>query len=97
MLRPNLIYLIFSDFFLILSLSSLAKLTNLKKYSIALILLLITFYIQHPILENYKSTIRIDKIVEICNSNYFFDWQKKIDKEKFIKFCKSNNINNSYN
>ena len=97
MLRPNLIYLIFSDFFLILSLSSLAKLANFKKYSIALILLLVTFYIQHPILENYKSTIRIDKIVEICNSNYFFDWQKKIDKEKFIKFCKSNNINNSYN
>ena len=92
MLRPSPIYLIFSDFFLILSLCNLAKLSNINKYFFALVMLFITFYFQFPILENYKNSLKVNKIDKICNSSYFFDWHKKIEKEKFINYCKNNKI-----
>lgn len=89
LMRPNVYYSIFSDFFLILSFCSYGKYINFKNFYIPLVFATIFIYLQLPIIKNYLNTIEPNQIVKLCNDTYFYDWHKKIEKEKFKIFCKN--------
>jgi hypothetical protein len=85
-------YMIFSELILIMSFCSFSKFFQLKY----LIMILITLiFINAPNNLSYIKNQRLieneiisNKIITLCKTSYFYDWQKKIDKEYFKNFCK---------
>ena len=94
LLRPNIYYSIFSDFFLILSFCSFGRYINFRNFYIPLVFATIFIYFQIPNIKNYLNTIKSNQIVKLCNDTYFYDWHKKIEKKKFNIFCE-NSVNKS--
>ena len=84
-------YHIFSDVIIMLSFCSFSKFLKLRYLSIIFILILIiNFQSNLKYLNNQKVTNLLNtnnNIRHICKGTYFFDWQKKIDREYFINFC----------
>ena len=89
-MRPNLYYFIFSDFFLILSFCNFSKFFNLKKIFIYLPILVILIYPQFNVIQKYLNSIKINQTKVLCKDTYFYDWHKKIKRDKFINFCEQN-------
>ena len=90
LMRPNLYYFIFSDFFLILSFCNFSKFFNLKKIFIYLPILVILIYPQFNVIQEYLNSIKINQTKVLCKDTYFYDWHKKIKRDKFINFCEQN-------
>lgn len=89
LLRPNMYYLIFSEFFLLLSFCGYGKYLNLRNYYIPTIFAVIILVLQIQEINNYLNTIKHNQISKLCNDTYLYDWHKKINKKKFKKFCKN--------
>lgn len=87
LMRPNLYYFIFSDFFLVLSFCNFGKFFNPKKIFIFLPVLVILIYPQFNTIQKYLNSIEINQTKVLCEDTYFYDWHKKINKNKFINFC----------
>ena len=90
LMRPNLYYFIFSDFFLILSFCNFSKFFNLKKIFIYLPILVILIYPQFNVIQKYLNSIEINQTKVLCEDTYFYDWHKKIKRDKFVNFCEQN-------
>ena len=82
-------YLIFSEFFLLLSFCGYGKYLNLRNYYIPTIFAVIILVLQIQEINNYLNTIKHNQISKLCNDTYLYDWHKKINKKKFKKFCKN--------
>lgn len=92
LLRPKSDYLIFSDFFLILSFANLNKKTLNLKFVVISIFLIISIKFNFYKNLDYLKSKNTNQIKKLCNDTYFFDWHKKIEVNKFNDFCKKNNI-----
>lgn len=90
LMRPNFYYFIFSDFFIVLSFCNFSKFFNLKKIFIFIPILVVLIYPQFNVIQNYFNSIKINQIKVLCGDTYFYDWHKKIKKDKFINFCEQN-------
>ena len=81
-------YLIYSDFFLILSFCSFSKFLKLRYLSLLVIFIsLINFNDNLDLIKKQKNIF--ENKSKLCNNTYFYDWHKKIEKNYLLKFCKN--------
>ena len=80
-------YAIFSDFFLILSFANFGNFIRLKKILLISFLIFFSIIINKNNIITYINSIKMDKINQLCNISYFYDWHKRIVKNDFVKFC----------
>ena len=85
-------YYIFTDLFIVLSLCGFYKVLKYRYLSIIFIFIIyINFQTNLEYLNSKKITDQKNvaiKINNVCQSSYFYDWHKQINKEYFITFCK---------
>ena len=83
-------YNIFSDFFLILSFVNYSKHLKNRVYLVILPIIIIAGLLNYHIIYKYRiGSISHNRIEEICDNSYFYDWHKKIPANRFKSFCNS--------
>ena len=87
-LRNAAYYYIFCDFFLILSFTSFSNIFNKKFFLLLVPILVIIYSLNYPIIKSI--VLPQERIKDICNDTYFYDWHKNIPPIRFKEFCNNN-------
>jgi hypothetical protein len=86
-LRPASIYYIFCDFFLILSFANYGKYSKRKIFLAIFPIIIIAGLLNYPNIKFKIENVPSNNTRGICGDTYFYDWHKKIPKDRFKKFC----------